>query len=159
MFLSKTSFKALYAHFTLISMFALLLLLLAACGKSSIRIVHTSPRQALISESDFHISSSVTMFTPGVPYHFVVQNKGHVEHELMLMPANMDMTNGMAMHRMDQMALLEVAHLAPGQTKTLDYTFPDSTIGEHLQLACHYPGHYQAGMSLNVMVASQSPSA
>lgn len=157
MFSRKESLRTLHTRLTLGGAFMLLLLLLVACGESSGTMVHANTRQVQISESDFQISSSVTTFIPGVPYHFVVTNNGHVEHELMLMPENMDTMNGLTMHSMDQMALLEVRHLAPGQTKTLDYTFPVSTMGTHLQFSCHYPGHYQAGMSLNVTVASQFP--
>jgi len=52
----------------------------------------------------------------------------------------------------DKMSLAQVEKISPGETKTLDYTFPSSTAGSHPQLACYYPGHYEAGMERNVTI-------
>lgn len=126
----------------------LLLGILAACGGSS---PATGAQDVQITEMDFKIASSITTFTPGTPYHFVVANNGQVTHEFMIMPSAVNM-GSMSMNDMDKMALAYIDTIAPGQTRTLDYTFPASAAGSHPQFACQYPGHYEAGMKLDVTV-------
>jgi uncharacterized cupredoxin-like copper-binding protein len=127
----------------------LLCVLLAGCSTNS---GHSVVRQVQISEDDFHIRSSLTVFEAGIPYHFVIKNDGRMSHEFMITPLTLSTMNGMSMSDMDQLSLADVVEIAPGQTRELDYTFPRSTAGTHLQFACHYPGHYESGMSLNVLV-------
>jgi uncharacterized cupredoxin-like copper-binding protein len=121
----------------------LVLALVTACGGGS-----SSPasQQVQITETEYHIASSVTSFTPGTPYHFVITNKGHKAHQFLIMPKSEA--------DMDAMALAKVPNIAPGQTVTLDYTFPASAAGSHPEFACHKPGHYQHGMHLVVTVGS-----
>lgn len=129
-----------------------LVLLLAACGGTS--SASSGSQQVKITETDFHITSSISTFTPGVSYHFSITNDGHVAHEFMIMPSDMGMMNGTSMDDMDKMALARVEDIAPGQTKTLDYTFSSNASHSHPQFACYYPGHYMAGMKLDVTVNS-----
>jgi uncharacterized cupredoxin-like copper-binding protein len=56
------------------------------------------------------------------------------------------------MGEMDRMAEAHIATIAPGETKTVDYTFPSSAAGSHPEFACYLPGHYEAGMKLGVTV-------
>jgi len=116
--------------------------LVTACGGGS-----SSPasQQVQITETEFRIASSVTSFTPGTPYHFVITNKGHKEHSFFIMPKSEP--------DMDNMALAVVPNIAPGHTATLDYTFPASAAGSHPEFACHKKGHYQHGMHLVVTSA------
>ncbi len=107
-----------------------------------------------VTETDFKIASSATTFTSGITYHFVVTNHGQTAHELMIMPKSEGGMSGMPMGNMDAMALAKVESIAPGQTKTFDYTFPSSAAGSHPQFACSYPGHYEAGMKLDVAVTA-----
>lgn len=39
----------------------------------------------------------------------------------------------------------------PGETKSLTYTFDDD--GDSIEIGCHQPGHYAAGMRLEISVA------
>ena len=130
---------------------ALVLALATACGGGS---SSSASQQVQITETDFHIASSVTNFTPGTPYHFVITNNGHTAHEFMIMPKSEGSMNGMSMGNMDALALAKMQNIAPGQTVTLDYTFPSSAAGSHPEFACYLPGHYEAGMRLGVMVGS-----
>src|SRR5260370_3419083 len=140
---------------------ALFILLIAACGGSGGSTTggergNTAPsgmQQVQVKETDFKIVSSVTTFSPGTPYHFVVTNDGKTAHEFMILPkseGNMEMGMG-DMHKIS-LALLDM--IDPGQTKTLDYTFPSSTVGSHPEFACYMPGHYDAGMKEKVTVNS-----
>ena len=122
----------------------MLLFILTACGSAG-RSTSTSGKQSVqVNETDFKITSSAITFSPGTPYHFVVTNDGQTVHEFMIIPS--------AMGNMDKMALTKVDNIAPGQTKSLDYTFPSSTVNSHPEFACYFPGHYEVGMRLDVTV-------
>ena len=105
-----------------------------------------------VTETEFTIHSSLTTFTPGTAYHFVVTNQGKTAHEFMIMPKSEWAMNGMPMGEMDHMALARIETIAPGETQTVDYTFPQSAAGSHPEFACYLPGHYEAGMKLGVIV-------
>ena len=120
---------------------------LSACGPPP-------PVQVDVTLSDFQITSSQTDFKAGQTYEFVISNEGAVNHEFMVMePLAMD-SMGMTMEEMDAMALLMVEEdeLTPGETKTVEYTFPASASGEDLEFSCHVEGHYEQGMKLPINV-------
>ncbi len=50
------------------------------------------------------------------------------------------------MRDMDHMALAHIETIAPGETRTVEYTFPSSAAGSHPEFACYLPDHYEAGM-------------
>ncbi len=126
-----------------------LTLFLAACGAAPGGNV---PNTVQVTETDFHITSSVTSFSHSVTYHFVVKNNGNTAHEFMIMPRSEGSMNGMSMRQMDQMALVSIDNINPGETKTFNYTFPSSAANPQPQFACYLPGHYDAGMKEDVMV-------
>lgn len=138
-------------QFSLGVLLGLVLVLVTACGGGS---SSSGGQQVQVTETDYHIASSVTSFTPGTPYHFVITNNGQTAHEFMIMPKSEGSMNGMSMGDMDALALANMQNIAPGQTVTLDYTFPASTAGSHPEFACYQPGHYEAGMKLGVTVGS-----
>ena len=109
-----------------------------------------------ITLTEFGLESSVTDFKAGIPYHFVVTNKGSVNHEIMILPPLTEDQMGMAMDMatMDQMALAMISEdqLTPGATKSFDYTFAETASAGSLEFACHTPGHYEAGMKLPISV-------
>lgn len=147
------------------TLFGLLLLLcmaiVTACGSGgglnnvgSTKTNSTVQKQTVqVTLVEYKITSSITTFHIGVPYHFVVTNKGTIPHEFMVMPP---MGDNMSMASMDSAALVFIPGLSPGQTSTIDYTFtkPNS----HLEIACHFSGrqasdsHYVLGMHLSVIV-------
>ena len=137
----------------LLSLLALILLL-AACGGSSSPSPNTVVTTVQVKETEFAITSSLTSFSTGTPYHFVVTNMGKTTHEFMIMPRPMGAMSGTSMDDMDHMALASISNVNPGETKTLDYTFPSSTAGSHPEFACYLPGHYEAGMKRDVTVTS-----
>lgn len=136
-----------------------LIFLFVACGRpgdstSSSSTAAPGAISVQVDESDYKIASSLTTFTPGKSYHFEVKNNGSTAHELMILPKAEGSMGGMGMGDMDKMALAKVENIAPGQSATLDYTFPSSASGSHPELACYYPGHYEAGMKQTVIVKS-----
>jgi len=106
-----------------------------------------------VTLTDFKIDSSRTEFETGVPYHFVVTNKGENNHEFMIMPP-VDPEMDMDMEQMDEMAtaMIEEDELDPGATMTLDVTFTDPAPAGTLEFACHTAKHYQNGMNLPITV-------
>ena len=157
-------------RFFSISILLFLLVVLAACGGTSSNTgmnMGGSPMPSgtmgtttggtgmttvQVTETEFTIGSSVTSFMPGTTYHFVVKNLGKTAHEFMMMPKSEGAMNGMSMGEMDRMALARIETIAPGETKTVDYTLPSSSAGSHPEFACYLPGHYEAGMKLGVSV-------
>ncbi|GAC1507489.1 MAG: hypothetical protein NVS2B12_22500 [Ktedonobacteraceae bacterium] len=136
-----------------------LILLFAACSRSgdsttSSGTTASGATVVQVNESDYNIVSATTTFTPGKSYHFEVKNNGNTVHEFMIMPKSGGNMSGMAMGDMDKMSLAKVENIAPGQTMTLDYTFPSSTAGSHPEFACYYPGHYEAGMKQEVSMSA-----
>jgi uncharacterized cupredoxin-like copper-binding protein len=105
-----------------------------------------------VTETEFTIDSSLTSFRPGIAYHFVVHNLGKTVHELMIMPKAEGAMSGMSMEEMDRLALARIDTIAPGETKTVDYTFSAAAAGSHPEFACYLPGHYKAGMKRDVSV-------
>jgi uncharacterized cupredoxin-like copper-binding protein len=136
----------------LVSAFLLGLVLAACDGSTGHPSSSSGPHTVQITEADYTIASSQTRFSAGTPYHFVVTNQGQTAHELMILPRSEGAMPDMPMSEMDQLALARVENIAPGQTVSLDYTFPNTTKGSHPQFACYYPGHYEAGMKLDVAV-------
>src|SRR5271165_5564848 len=81
------------------------------------------PNTVHVTETDYHIVASRTVFHPGVTYHFIVTNASSDPHELMIGPK---MAAGMPMVQMDAHSLAMIETIAPGQTATLAVRFPAS---------------------------------
>lgn len=118
---------------------------LTSCGTAG-----GSATEVKVTLGDFSIQSSVTTFTKGTAYHFVVTNTGQVLHELMAVPTS---TAHGTEEEIDRARLFEVEDIDAGQTKTLDYTFNDAAPAGTLEFACHQPGHYEKGMRLDISVS------
>jgi uncharacterized cupredoxin-like copper-binding protein len=123
---------------------------LSACAVGSSG--STQPVEVQVKANEFSFQSSLTTFSVGVPYHFVVTNTGSVNHEFMIVkpiePGAMDM------EEMDEMALavIEEDDLPPGATASVDVTFNEPAPPGTLEFACHTEGHYEAGMHLPITV-------
>ena len=129
----------------------LLLLFLAGCSGGT---TTSGPQTVQITENEFSITSSISTFTAGIPYHFVVKNVGQTTHEFIIMPKDEGPMVGenMAQDHMYAMSLANIYKIDPGRTESMDYTFPNSTKGTHPQFVCYVGGHYDQGMKLNVNV-------
>jgi uncharacterized cupredoxin-like copper-binding protein len=126
----------------------------SACSGPGEGISAPETTSVQVNEFDYKIVSPIVTFTPGKPYHFEVKNAGNKAHEFMIMPKSAGNMKGMSMKDMDKMALARLDNIAPGQTATLDFTFPSSGPESQLEFACHYPGHYEAGMKQDISVTS-----
>lgn len=137
----------------------LLVLAVAGCGAKAAGSSNSSnssnssktsgPTTVNITLTEFKITSSVTSFTVGTPYHFVVTNAGQTQHELMVMPT----AKGTASEdERDASELFEIAELDPGQRGTKDFTFATAAPAGTLEMACHVTGHYESNMRLPIVV-------
>ncbi len=139
-------------------MVMLFMLVLAACsrdgstasGDTSSASASSGTQNVQVTLSEYKVASSATTFTAGTRYHFVVTNSGQTAHEFMVMQP-MDMGN-MPMDQMDKMALAHITNINPGQTQTINYTFPSSSTTQSLEFSCHLSGHYEQGMKLPIKV-------
>jgi uncharacterized cupredoxin-like copper-binding protein len=97
-----------------------------------------------VALAEMTIAPAQTTFQVGQPYTFVVTNRGVAQHELVIEPAGA-VDQPLAANGQEA----EAADVDPGQTKTLTWTF---TAPGAYQLACHVPGHYEAGMVTAITV-------
>jgi uncharacterized cupredoxin-like copper-binding protein len=125
--------------------------ILAACGGSP---ASKNPVEVQITLEEFKITSSLTTFSVGVPYHFVVSNKGTMEHEVYIMPpTTSDMTaDQVSAAKSTALAGIAADKLAAGASQTFDYTFTKAYPSGSVEFACHLPGHYEAGMVQPIVI-------
>jgi len=132
--------------------------MLAACGSTSTNTTRTaagsSPQEVKISIGDFYVRSSVTTFTTGTKYQFVVTNVGTHHHDFLIMHPMETMT--LTMDEVYKRALIYLYNIAPNETKTLNFTFGHTAPHGMLEFSCHYGGHYEAGMHQDIVVNAAS---
>jgi uncharacterized cupredoxin-like copper-binding protein len=125
---------------------------LAACGTSAASSGGSGQAVNVnVTLSDFKIESSLTTFSTGVHYHFIVANHGSVAHQALIMPPEPGTISA------DQATKMSVAGIGgsginPGTTQSFDYIFTKAYPAGQLEFACHLPGHYDAGMHLSIVV-------
>jgi uncharacterized cupredoxin-like copper-binding protein len=111
-------------------------------------VVPAGTQTVKVELRDFSVTPAKTTLKAGTPYLLQVTNHGEATHELVVEPAGkvdepLETTvNGKELES-------EVEDIAPGDTKTLLWTFRDP--GQY-QMACHVPGHFEAGMKATFAV-------
>lgn len=89
----------------------------------------------------------------GETIRFVVTNKGKLPHEFVIGTPPEQKQHAEMMQKMPNMKHEEAnaISLEPGETKTLTWQFAQN---DAVEIACHVPGHYPAGMVSKVTVGS-----
>src|SRR6266508_183824 len=145
-----------------LSMFVMILL--TACGTSA--TATQAPSQPAATEApantgngsqvdvtleDNTITASTTTFQVGVPYTFMITNKGRHAHNFNINPP---VSVAGSLEQALNSALLAVPQeqLGVSQTATVDFTFPDSAAGQLLEFSCLIRKHYEDGMKLDITV-------
>jgi uncharacterized cupredoxin-like copper-binding protein len=131
---------------TILSVFLLAAVLLAACGGGGA----SGPTTVNITLTDFQITSSLTSFKVGVPYHFVVKNSAAVPHEIYIDPVDATLTPDTA--KSQALAGVGPDVLGGGASASFDYTFTKAYPAGAYEFACHLPGHYESGMHVGITV-------
>lgn len=109
-----------------------------------------SPVDVQIELSEMKIESSKTEFQKGVPYRFIIKNKGGLAHEWVVMPpVKKHIDKGGKHSHMNIMIRVGEDKLPSGAAVVQDFTFPESG---KFEFSCHVPGHYEGGMFLPIIV-------
>lgn len=87
----------------------------------------------------------------GETVRFVITNTGKIDHEFALGDAKSQREHAEMMKQMPGMKHEEpnAVTIAPGQTKEIVWQF---TKAGKVEVACHLPGHYEAGMKGDILV-------
>lgn len=110
-----------------------------------------SGTQVDVTLADNTIDASTTTFKVGVPYTFVITNAGKHAHNFNINPP---VAVAGSLEGALNKALLAVPQeqLNPGQSVTVDFTFPDSAAGQLLEFSCLIRKHYEDGMKVDITV-------
>lgn len=129
---------------------------ISTSGNQLVTIVQQPPAAGAvtvnINEAEFAIDPAITTFHVGVPYYFVVTNKGKQTHAFTFVPTY---PNGKPMDEYYQYnhMLVGLDTIPPGTTQMINHTFTKADIG-YYEMACRMRGHYMAGMHLPVRVVA-----
>lgn len=135
--------------------FCLLLLSLAslfsACGGTTggSDSTTTAPQDVHIAMGEMYIKSSITTFKVGQPYKLVVSNEGKAIHEFVIAPVR---KASQSHEDVDKVALLHEDDLDAGHALTVNFTFKQPAAAGTLEFECSYPGHYEQGMHIPIVV-------
>jgi hypothetical protein len=94
-----------------------------------------------------HMMLSQTAFSAGMPYHFLMTNKGTLQQQCAIVPSTMGQ---MPMDMARQHALMMTDTMMPGATQTMHYTFPMGMSSQQFAFMCYANG--QATMSMGIQV-------
>ena len=136
---------------------AALSLAAAACGgdddDTSAGAGGGDERTIEITMDDIEFDPASIEVTTGETIRFVFENKGEVDHDAFIgdAEAQADHEDEMSeMEGMDHGGGDEGITVEPGETGELTYTFEESA---SVEIGCHQPGHYEAGMKVDVTVS------
>jgi uncharacterized cupredoxin-like copper-binding protein len=107
-----------------------------------------APICVAVRQTEFIDQPDRTTFQVGQPYVFAVGNAGTVVHEFIIEPPGADEKDAL---KGPGGKVAKVEGIAPGETVELAWTFTDPG---SFELACHRPGHYEAGMHTAIKVTA-----
>jgi uncharacterized cupredoxin-like copper-binding protein len=115
-----------------------------------------TPIEVWVVMGEMYFKPSMTTFKVGQPYTFVLVNEGKVPHEFTIAPPRKAGQNEADLHKL---SLQDADQLEGGKTTTLDvFTFKDPpTPAGTLEFECSYPGHYEGGMHIPIVVEPKIP--
>ena len=116
-------------------------------------VVSGTGTQVDITLADNTIDSSLTTFQVGMPYTFVITNTGRHGHNFNI-STPVSIAGSLDAALASAMLAVKQSELGPGASVTVEYTFPDSAVGQPLEFSCLIRMHYQDGMLLGITVTS-----
>ena len=122
----------------------------ASPATSSMATPTTEPVCVGVVEGDSYVHPQRTTFRVGQPYVFAVGNEGAAVHEFVIEPAG-KVDEPLEADVNGEERESEIEDIAPGETDVLEWTFTEP--GRY-QFACHVPGHFEAGMVIEVEVVA-----
>ena len=113
--------------------------------------VSGSGTQVDVTLADNTIEASMTSFQVGVPYTFVITNAGEHAHNFNINPP-VSVAGSLEQALDSALLVVPQEQLAPGQTATVELTFPDTAAGQLLEFSCLIRRHYEDGMLVPITV-------
>jgi len=110
----------------------------------------TEPVCVGVVEGDFYVRPQRTTFRAGETYIFAVGNEGAAVHEFVIEPAG-KVDEPLEAEENGEERESELEDISPGETAELEWTFTEP--GRY-QFAFHVPGHFEAGMVVEVEVVA-----
>jgi uncharacterized cupredoxin-like copper-binding protein len=110
-----------------------------------------SGNQVDVTLADNTIDASTTTFKAGVPYTFVITNAGKHAHNFVINPP-VSVAGSLEGALNEALLAVQQEQLNPGQSVTVDFTFPDSAAGQLLEFSCLIRMHYEDGMKVDITV-------
>ena len=112
-----------------------------------------APAEVKVTLSEFKVEMSNTDLPAGTVVTFVITNNGKITHEMVLEKAGV-VDEPLEFDGKGQ----EAEDIEAGTTRTVEWTIPEA--GQY-KLACHVPGHYEAGMkaAFTTALAAAAPAA
>src|SRR5512135_199001 len=101
----------------------------------------TSAQTVHVTISDQQVSADRSTFSAGVPYHFIVTNRGQATYQFRMGQGEWGWQDDhMPMGWQHRMTTYQSYQIAPGETKTFDYTFPPSAVRQPFGFGCYQMG-------------------
>jgi uncharacterized cupredoxin-like copper-binding protein len=109
-----------------------------------------------VTVQEWRVDISPATVPAGVPVRFEITNNGVLAHEVVIeklgaVDDSLEVDLGG-----DEPLAAEAEQIAPGTSRTMIWTFSDAGA---FQLACHIPGHFEAGMVKRLDVTPAAASA
>ena len=111
----------------------------------------TGATQVDITLADNTIDASMTTFQVGVPYTFVITNTGKRAHNFNITPP-VSVAGSLEGALDNGLLAVPQEQLGPGQTATVEFTFPATAEGQLLEFSCLIRRHYDDGMKVDITV-------
>jgi uncharacterized cupredoxin-like copper-binding protein len=112
----------------------------------------TGGTQVDITLADNTIEASMTSFQVGVPYTLVITNTGQRAHNFNINPP-VSVAGSLDQALDSALLIVPQEQLAPGQTATVEFTFPNTADGQLLEFSCLIRRHYDDGMKVDITVS------
>ena len=109
--------------------------------------------QVEIILADNTIDASQTEFQVGVPYTFVITNTGRRAHNFNINPP-VSVTGSLDAALDSALLVVPQEQLNPGESATVEFTFPNSAAGQLLEFSCLIRKHYDDGMKVDIIVTN-----
>lgn len=107
--------------------------------------------QVNVTLADNTIDASMTSFQVGVPYTFMITNAGRRAHNFNINPP-VSVAGSLESALNSALLVVSQDQLAPGQSATVEFTFPESAAGQLLEFSCLIRNHYEDGMKVDIAV-------
>ena len=111
----------------------------------------TGGTQVDITLADNTIETNMTSFQVGVPYTFVITNTGRHAHNFNINPP-ISVAGSLDQALDSALLVVPQEELGVGQSTTVEFTFPDTAVGQLLEFSCLIRRHYEDGMKVDITV-------